>query len=593
MDVMRLRRLAWTITEIADESGCHPATISSWLRNGGPPASVSGSVSARAADRAPRSSPPMSPRSPPSPPVPAPPRRGAIGGLPVEHLRGRSGITVVRGRLPAGAEELALGAATAEELDVGVGSSVVAAGPAGERELRVVGVVALPASDADDLSPGWTADRCAVDALGFGPGCNHESNCFQTTAVTWRDGADVATVACRLEAAGLEVVQPRPSPGVVLVERVDKIPRLAAGGVALVAGIGLVHTVSVTVRRRRRELAVANALGLVPRRGAGVLVSEALSLGVAGAMAGGLLGVVAGRAAWRAAAGAIGIAPALPGLAAPVAGVVVGVIALSVLTSALPAGKVLRDTPAAGLRTTGEPLPSCPRRRDSGRGCRHHCAGAPHTLATGPEAGEEGHVGRGAVGGQWIDSGAVRGSLCARHRGRTRVRRWRPRSADPRHERARHRHGAGTLRGRRAHVRADSHCGGRRGCRGGGRTRRQRPGQPRPGPGRPGHLVRRRGGPDAPRSSQSGWSASHPRALRTTGRASEADASATVSDLAGDAQHLVFGFTRAPAPHSVGYEFSVLSTMTSILTSPTGRGHRRHHRSRDGDRPPASLGRSG
>ncbi len=37
MDVLALKRQGWTLAEIADELGYHPATISKWLRNGGPP----------------------------------------------------------------------------------------------------------------------------------------------------------------------------------------------------------------------------------------------------------------------------------------------------------------------------------------------------------------------------------------------------------------------------------------------------------------------------------------------------------------------------------------------------------------------------
>ena len=37
MDVMAMKRQGLTIKEIAEETGYHPSTISSWLRNGGPP----------------------------------------------------------------------------------------------------------------------------------------------------------------------------------------------------------------------------------------------------------------------------------------------------------------------------------------------------------------------------------------------------------------------------------------------------------------------------------------------------------------------------------------------------------------------------
>ena len=38
MDVMAMKRQGLSIKEIAEETGYHPSTISSWLKNGGPPA---------------------------------------------------------------------------------------------------------------------------------------------------------------------------------------------------------------------------------------------------------------------------------------------------------------------------------------------------------------------------------------------------------------------------------------------------------------------------------------------------------------------------------------------------------------------------
>ena len=37
MDVMAMKRQGMSIKEIAEETGYHPSTISSWLRHGGPP----------------------------------------------------------------------------------------------------------------------------------------------------------------------------------------------------------------------------------------------------------------------------------------------------------------------------------------------------------------------------------------------------------------------------------------------------------------------------------------------------------------------------------------------------------------------------
>lgn len=42
-DVLALRRQGLTIAEIAAEVGYHPATVSKWLRAGGPPPQPAGS----------------------------------------------------------------------------------------------------------------------------------------------------------------------------------------------------------------------------------------------------------------------------------------------------------------------------------------------------------------------------------------------------------------------------------------------------------------------------------------------------------------------------------------------------------------------
>ena len=37
MDVLGMRSQGWTIAEIARETNYHPATVSKWLKTGGPP----------------------------------------------------------------------------------------------------------------------------------------------------------------------------------------------------------------------------------------------------------------------------------------------------------------------------------------------------------------------------------------------------------------------------------------------------------------------------------------------------------------------------------------------------------------------------
>lgn len=271
-------------------------------------------------------------------------------GLPVENLRGRSGPTVVDGRLPVGPSEIALGSDTADSLQVHIGSSIDVAGPDGTAPLEVVGIVAFVGFDGDPLASGWTTDRAAIDALGWPPGCNDEAECFQTVVAGWRDGVDDDALLRRLSDAGLSVDRPHPGGEVLLIAEADGLPGVAAGVVALVAAVGLAHTLTVTAARRRRELAVVRSLGFDRAQVRRVLHAEGLVLGVVGGLVGCVAGVVVGGLAWRAAARSIGIGPALPSAASLVAAVFAVVVALGLVLSIIPARLASRASPAEGLR---------------------------------------------------------------------------------------------------------------------------------------------------------------------------------------------------------------------------------------------------
>lgn len=60
--------------------------------------------------------------------------------------------------------------------------------------------------------------------------------------------------------------------------------------VYLVAAVGILNTQRMSAQERRREFGVLVAVGMAPRRLLGILVVEALVLGVAGSLAGGALG---------------------------------------------------------------------------------------------------------------------------------------------------------------------------------------------------------------------------------------------------------------------------------------------------------------
>jgi ABC-type lipoprotein release transport system permease subunit len=60
--------------------------------------------------------------------------------------------------------------------------------------------------------------------------------------------------------------------------------------VYLVAAVGILNTQRMSAQERRREFGVLVAVGMAPRRLLGILVVEALVLGVVGSLAGGIIG---------------------------------------------------------------------------------------------------------------------------------------------------------------------------------------------------------------------------------------------------------------------------------------------------------------
>lgn len=274
-----------------------------------------------------------------------------VPGLAIETIVGDSGPTVVEGRLPHGTREIALGKATAGRFDLEIGDDVEISGPVGDASVSVVGVVATPSQDGDSISAGWAIDRAALDAVGWGPGCNDDQECFSPTVVSFRPGADVDAILGRLEPQGLDVAVAEPSPEIILLDEVERVPSAAAAGVAVVALVGLLHAVTVTLSRRRHDLGIVRALGFDRRDTRGVVVTEGLTIGIVGSVIGACLGVVAGRRAWIAAAHMIGIGPRLPsvwGLAAEVVG---AVVVMAVLISVWPARRAARLSAAVGLRS--------------------------------------------------------------------------------------------------------------------------------------------------------------------------------------------------------------------------------------------------
>ena len=121
-------------------------------------------------------------------------------------------------------------------------------------------------------------------------------------AVGLREGADRATFAARYGDADTDVFVDLPAPPgeVDRLTAVEDLPRYMAIFLAALAASAISFGTTMTVRQRRRDLAVLRVLGMTGRHVRSVVAVLVFALTGLGALVGGVLGVVVGRQVWRA-----------------------------------------------------------------------------------------------------------------------------------------------------------------------------------------------------------------------------------------------------------------------------------------------------
>ncbi|MEO3779986.1 ABC transporter permease [Micromonospora sp. B11E3] len=216
------------------------------------------------------------------------PLSGRVLDLAEPLLRGHARL--LRGRVPARPDEVALNRAALRRLHVRVGDRIAPADGSGQR--RVVGEVEF----ADDLRAAVALPPAAAPSVD------------QRTEVSWLvdlpDDTDPGLVG-RLNARGVLVVARTPAAHPVAEPALD-VPVSAeeAGNALLIGGLGLLEVVllvgpafAVGVRRRRRDLALVAVAGGDAAHLRRVVLADGVVLGCAGAAAGLALGVAAAFAA--------------------------------------------------------------------------------------------------------------------------------------------------------------------------------------------------------------------------------------------------------------------------------------------------------
>ena len=267
-------------------------------------------------------------------------------------IRGHVAPTALEGRLPAAADEVALGVQSLADAHVRIGERMRVTGPHRDRaSLLVTGTVVLPpaAGDEHELDLGAVTTRSTLSRLS-GP-----DNFTEDVVLRYPRDADVP----RLERAlgrdyGFEFnpfTEPQ-TPGVVRRLSDTRTIAISLGWFFGALGLlSLVHALWVGTRRRRVHLTMLRVLGMRRIQVAAAVVVQAVLLVIVAVVAGVPIGVLVGRAAWRIASADLGAVttPVLPW--SLIGAVLVAAVGGALIVAWWPGWRIGRRPPAASLRS--------------------------------------------------------------------------------------------------------------------------------------------------------------------------------------------------------------------------------------------------
>ena len=236
--------------------------------------------------------------------------------------QGERPYRLTSGRLPRGAGEVALGPRSADELGVGIGDRVTMVGPSGlSVSKRVSGVVELPTLEAEPLGRNLLMPQDALRLTAVSQG-------YANVLVRAVDPAAAASLRTEL-ASTLEIEQPSAPSTVVALGKLAAPARLIVIVLVLAAILLVGEYVTLLLRRRGTQLAIAASIGMNRRQLIAAIASAAVATAVVAVVVGVPLGWAVSRLVLVELGPRLGVDLAGPGvlsaLLVAVAGVVVAV----------------------------------------------------------------------------------------------------------------------------------------------------------------------------------------------------------------------------------------------------------------------------
>lgn len=283
----------------------------------------------------------------------------AVPALYTVDKRSTLDVPIIRGRLPIAADEVALGSRTAAELHLALGDKVTVAGfEVASRRATVTAIVVLPSLgpfQADRAAPGRgiLIPEAMVKKLSVRRG-------VAFVGIELAPGVDRTAALAGLrdeigpwDPTGYPVLRysnPIRPPEIINARSVRVAPLLVGGLLVFAATIGLAVAIVISVRARRREMAVLRTLGFTSRQLRVSVRVQALAMMLGGFVVGAPIGIAVGHIAWRAFASELGVVTVT---STPVGWIVatgVGGAVIAALAAARPARVAALTKPAVTLR---------------------------------------------------------------------------------------------------------------------------------------------------------------------------------------------------------------------------------------------------
>jgi hypothetical protein len=279
-----------------------------------------------------------------------------VFALATDAEQGSIGPTVVAGRGPAAPDEILLGPQTLEALGLRNGDAASvrfvgtfegeATNEAEPRSLTVVGEGVLP--EQSDIGLDDAAAMTFEGLTELAPGEELPRNFFPVRFADGVDSADgLAGIDDDIDLYTVPVQRPT---DLVNFGRVDTLPVVGAGLLALVAAAMLTHVLMSSIQRRRRDLALLKTLGFTTPQVSLTVACQATTIAAVALLVGLPLGVAAGRWAWTVAAGRLGVVVEAVVPLAPIVLAVPAIVIVANLIAAVPGWLAARTRPAVVLR---------------------------------------------------------------------------------------------------------------------------------------------------------------------------------------------------------------------------------------------------